>query len=70
MTGHSARNPVDLERITLPDGPAPGTKAAARNARMPADKHGTPAGYSYWGCRRPCCCTPEKRRRGRYPNRR
>lgn len=24
MTGHPARNPVDLERMTLPEGPAPG----------------------------------------------
>jgi len=24
VTGHPARKPVDIERITLPDGPAPG----------------------------------------------
>lgn len=44
-------------------------RRAERNARMPADKHGTPAGYHYWGCRLRCCAEPEQYRRERYPNR-
>jgi len=49
--------------------PDPAQQRAARTARMPADKHGTPAGYQYWGCRKPCCLEAASQRWANYPAR-
>ena len=79
MTGHPARNPVDLERVTLPDGPAPGAPyinpAASPNAPRPwpADRepeHGRYTTYVNYGCRCDACTADNTRSTREYRERR